>query len=117
MVMILDKAGKLTMLPRLLLAYTFSILITGLTGYIGASFGYEMSERRILIISPSILLLILFVVQRLMTSTSRMDIRHISPAFYYSALCRIWSIIRKKNSQLYHFCKSFCSCNLIHILS
>ena len=97
MVMILDKAGKLTMLPRLLLAYTFSILITGLTGYIGASFGYEMSERRILIISPSILLLILFVVQRLMTS--RMDIRHISPAFYYSALCRIWSIIRKKNSR------------------
>ena len=63
--MILDKAGKLTMLPRLLLAYTFSILITGLTnGHIGVSFGYEMSELRILIISPSILLLILFVVNK-----------------------------------------------------
>ena len=96
LVMILDKEHKLTMLLRLLLAYTSSMLFAGVAGYIGASFGYEMFERRVLIISPSIFLLLLFVVQRFITS--RIDISKLSPAFYYNGLCRIWKITREKNS-------------------
>jgi len=101
LVMILDKEHRLKESLRLLLAYCFSILITGLTGYIGASFGYELALRQILIVSPSIIILVLFVVQSFGRSNVR--IHSLSRTFYCNALSRAWRIIRRKNSELLIF--------------
>ena len=97
-VLILEREHRLTAPLKLLLAYSFSILITGLIGYIGASFGYELSDRRMLISSTSVALLALFLVQTLRRSDG--GISNSNPDSYYKALLLTWNKIRSKNSQI-----------------
>lgn len=48
-------------LLRFLLAYVFSILITGLSGYISALFGYTVSQTKLPLMAVEILILLLFI--------------------------------------------------------
>jgi hypothetical protein len=57
LVTILDKNQELQPLPKLLLGYIFSMLITGLTAYITASAGIAVSDAKMLIVGINALLL------------------------------------------------------------
>ena len=63
LVMILSKRYKLRLVLQILLAYLFSILITGTAGYITASLGYPISYSSIFLIGSYILVLILYISQ------------------------------------------------------
>ena len=59
LVMVVDKKFRLTLLPKLLLAYLFSILITGLGGYISASLGNAITSTGVFFIITYILIFLL----------------------------------------------------------
>lgn len=63
LVMILSKRYKLRPVLQILLAYLFSILITGMAGYITASLGYPVSYSSIFLIGSYILILFLYISQ------------------------------------------------------
>jgi hypothetical protein len=63
LVMILSKRYKLRLVLQILLAYLFSILITGIAGYITASLGYPIFYSSIVLIGSYILVLFLYISQ------------------------------------------------------
>ena len=63
LVMILSKRYKLRLVLQILLAYLFSIFITGTAGYITASLGYPVSYSSIFLIGSYILVLFLYISQ------------------------------------------------------
>ncbi|HKQ21497.1 MAG TPA: hypothetical protein VJS91_05620 [Nitrososphaeraceae archaeon] len=97
----LEREHRMKAPLKLLLAYLFSMLITGLLGYIGASFSYELSDRRILISCTSIVLLTLFVIQAV-NRINRGSNDSIADSFS-KALCLTRNNIIRKNSQIIVF--------------
>src|SRR6476659_4996331 len=63
LVTILNKKYKLRFLLKLLLAYLFSILITGFGGYVNGSFGYSMSNTTMYFIGSYILIFLFYLQQ------------------------------------------------------
>ena len=63
LVTILNKKYKLTSLLKLLLAFLFSILITGFGGYVNASFGYTISNTTLYFIGSYILIFLFYLQQ------------------------------------------------------
>jgi hypothetical protein len=63
LVKILSKRYKLRLVLQILLAYIFSILITGIPGYITASLGYPISYISIFLIASYMLVLFLYISQ------------------------------------------------------
>jgi hypothetical protein len=61
LVTLLNKKYKLRLLLKLLLAYLFSMLITGFGGYVGGSFGYTISNITILFIGTYILIFLFYL--------------------------------------------------------
>jgi hypothetical protein len=63
---ILDRKHKLRILPKLLIVYILSVLVTGLIGYITGFSGLTVSNIQILIVSVHVLILSLFVLAKVL---------------------------------------------------
>jgi hypothetical protein len=63
LVTVLNKKYHLRPLLRVLLAYLFSILITGLGGYISGSFGYQISNNTMFFIGAYIVIFLFYSLQ------------------------------------------------------
>ena len=101
LVMMLDRKHALTLLPKALLAYLFSILISGLAGLISGALGYPVSDINIFIILAYVLILILFSLKQ--TNIFSIDFHYNTSSFYNDFIYKFQNILRKKNSQLLVF--------------
>ncbi len=105
LVTLLNKKYKLTLLPKLLLAYLFSILISGLVGYISGSLGYAISNTSIFLIA-SYILIFLVSLSRL-NVLSREFYNFESPSLFYRPLSKVWTSLRNNYSQYIVFSSLF----------
>jgi hypothetical protein len=98
LVIMWDRKQELKLLPKALLAYLFSILISGLAGLISGALGYPVSDINIFIISAYILILILFSLKQ-----TSIDFHYNTSSFYNDFIYKVQNILKKKNSQLLVF--------------
>ena len=105
LVTILNKKYKLTLLPKLLLAYLFSILITGLAGYISGSLGYAISNTSIFLIASYILIFLISLSR--FNVLSRGFYHFESPLLFYRPLYEVWTSVRNNYSQYIVFSSLF----------
>jgi hypothetical protein len=85
---ILDVENSLGLLSKLLLAYLFSIFITGLISYITSSLGLDFSVTRLVLILIHACILSTFVILRYRTHHFGLEGKNILSFFYYPFLSR-----------------------------
>jgi hypothetical protein len=104
LVTVLNKKYKLSPLPKLLLAYLFSILIAGLEGYVIASLGYSISNTSMFLIGTYILI---FVFCLLRLNAFSIGFYHLSKHLCHQSLSKINESIRRNYSQFIVFSSLF----------
>ena len=104
LVAFLNRNYKLSILLKLLLAYLFSILITGLGGYLSGSFGYPISNTSILLIGTYFLIFLYYLKE--VNAFSR-GFYHVRPYLFYKSLYKIWNSITNNYSQFIVFSSLF----------
>jgi hypothetical protein len=104
LVTLLNKKYKLRILLKLLLAYLFSILITGLMGYVSGSLGYPISNITILFIGTYILIFLFYLKQ--VNAFSR-GFYHVRPYLFYKSLSKIRNSLINNYSQFIVFSSLF----------
>jgi hypothetical protein len=103
-VLLLKRKFKLRLLLQLLLAYLFSIFITGLQGYIIASLGYKFSETTVIFIGCYVLIFSLYLQQSRGFSKS---FSRVTTYPYHQFLHKISKSLIKNSSQLIVFSSLF----------
>jgi Protein of unknown function (DUF1616) len=84
------KKSELKSLAKLLVAYLFSILITGLTGYLMASLGFATATTIVLFSVINVLLLALFAYAK------HSDKELQSPSNFLAGTSIIWNLVKQK---------------------
>jgi hypothetical protein len=96
LVTILNKKYKLRLLLKLLLAYLFSILITGLEGYVSGSFGYAISNTTGMFIGSYILIFLFYLQQ--VNAFSR-GFYHVPSNLFHHSFCETKEELRSNYLQ------------------
>jgi hypothetical protein len=104
LVTVLNKNCKLTRLPKLLLAYLFSMLVTGLAGYIGALEGYATSNTTIFLIGSYVLIFLFYLIG--LNALSR-GFYHVPPHLFQALSSKIRESIINNHSQFIVFLSLF----------
>jgi hypothetical protein len=99
LVTILDRKHELEPILKTLLAYTFSILITGLTGYITASLGLATLNIRMFFIAIYLLILVVFVQREVLNKNPQRSFD-----YKFTAVQRV---LRRNSSEILVFASLF----------
>ena len=104
LVTLLNKKYKLRLLLRLLLAYFFSMLITGLGGYVSGSFGYQISNTTMMFIGTYILIFLFYL--KHVNAFSR-GFYHVPPDLFSKSLSKFRNSLINNYSQIIVFSSLF----------
>ena len=108
LVMLVNKSYKLAPLPKLLLSYLISMLITGLVGYISGSLGYSISVTKVFVIYGYILIVLaFFILQIKELRISFHYIYHINTDNSSKSVSKLIDFLTKNNSILIVFMSLF----------
>lgn len=105
LVRLLNKYLKVAPLPNLLLSYLFSMLVTGLAGYVCGSLGFSFSVTKVFVIYVYILIPFVYFIPQIKELRKRFY--DINTANSLKSISRLYGSIKENNSILIAFVSLF----------